>query len=509
MHASKSRFGARASLVLVVILLFSAVQLGPAVAAPGGAPRGSDFFNPGGYLTGPASGDALDIAMAYVRGHKADLGVIDDDLTDVVVKDRYMSPNNGITHLYLRQRLDGIEVFNGDINVNVTRDGRILNLGNWFVGNLRSSAKTRTAKLNQIAAVKSAAKYLGLTITETLRQLNAPSGKSQKVKLSRGGISKDDIPVELLYLPLDSGEVRLTWDITLRLKDSKRWLSLRADAVTGDVLSEVNWVADAGVVHGVEYVTDAQYSHIVSVANSAQGVTTPPSTVNDGSSYLVYPLPYEDPAHTPGQQQISVSNPADALASPFGWHDTNGAAGPEYTITRGNNVHAYQDSQNIDHSSGDEPNGGAGLDFQLPIDLTLDPPLYRDASTVNLFYWNNTIHDIFYHYGFTEAVLLSDMVDNSRLPLVYGVYLFSDESRHWWRPLQVPTTEPRPCQAPIRALRPATFLSSGSFNRLRWQGPRQQLTNAPPPTRHSGRHRRGSLPVALGLALTAPLTWLP
>jgi len=28
-------------------------------------------------------------------------------------------------------------------------------------------------------------------------------------------------------------------------------------------------------------------------------------------------------------------------------------------------------------------------------------------------------------------VLLSDMVDNSHLPLVYGVYLFSDESRHW------------------------------------------------------------------------------
>ena len=28
-----------------------------------------------------------------------------------------------------------------------------------------------------------------------------------------------------------------------------------------------------------------------------------------------------------------------ANASPFGWHDINGVAGPEYTITRGNNVY--------------------------------------------------------------------------------------------------------------------------------------------------------------------------
>jgi hypothetical protein len=28
------------------------------------------------------------------------------------------------------------------------------------------------------------------------------------------------------------------------------------------------------------------------------------------------------------------------VASPYGWHDTNGVTGAEYTITRGNNVWA-------------------------------------------------------------------------------------------------------------------------------------------------------------------------
>ena len=30
-------------------------------------------------------------------------------------------------------------------------------------------------------------------------------------------------------------------------------------------------------------------------------------------------------------------------ASPFGWHDTNGVAGAEFTTTQGNNVQAYTD----------------------------------------------------------------------------------------------------------------------------------------------------------------------
>jgi hypothetical protein len=44
-----------------------------------------------------------------------------------------------------------------------------------------------------------------------------------------------------------------------------------------------------------------------------------------------------------------VADPADLLASPNGWHDTNGSVpGAEYTITRGNNVYAGEDLNNDD-----------------------------------------------------------------------------------------------------------------------------------------------------------------
>jgi extracellular elastinolytic metalloproteinase len=104
-----------------------------------------------------------------------------------------------------------------------------------------------------------------------------------------------------------------------------------------------------------------------------------------------------------GERSI-VANPADALASPFGWHDTNGVAGPEFTITRGNNVNAYADT--IDDEAADpgsQPDGGPGLDFDHPIPtFDASPLVYRDAAVDNLFFWNNLMHDVTYRYGFTE-----------------------------------------------------------------------------------------------------------
>jgi extracellular elastinolytic metalloproteinase len=107
-----------------------------------------------------------------------------------------------------------------------------------------------------------------------------------------------------------------------------------------------------------------------------------------------------------GARVVAV-NPANATASPFGWHDTNGAAGAESTLTEGNNVNAYQDQDNDGNPEpGEQPDGGATLDFTgalVPLNLANDPLTYVNAAVTNLFYWNNIIHDVFYQYGFDEA----------------------------------------------------------------------------------------------------------
>ncbi|MGD9856788.1 MAG: M36 family metallopeptidase, partial [Planctomycetaceae bacterium] len=102
--------------------------------------------------------------------------------------------------------------------------------------------------------------------------------------------------------------------------------------------------------------------------------------------------------------RVTVVNPDDPTASPVGWHDTNGVAGAEFTTTQGNNVHAYHDRDgNNLPDVGSSPDGGASLIFDFPLDLDLDPSAYTSAATTNLFYWNNILHDVHYHYGFDEA----------------------------------------------------------------------------------------------------------
>jgi hypothetical protein len=97
-------------------------------------------------------------------------------------------------------------------------------------------------------------------------------------------------------------------------------------------------------------------------------------------------------------------NPANTTASPFGWHDTNGVAGAEFTTTQGNNVQAYTDvDANNSPDAGSSPSGGTALSFDFPLNLTQAPSAYRPAAVTNLFYLNNFIHDVQYQYGFDEA----------------------------------------------------------------------------------------------------------
>src|SRR5690625_5609333 len=56
------------------------------------------------------------------------------------------------------------------------------------------------------------------------------------------------------------------------------------------------------------------------------------NSTNDGATYNVFQLPVEAP-NFGGRTLINSS--AHSIASPFGWHDTDGQSGPEYTDTRG------------------------------------------------------------------------------------------------------------------------------------------------------------------------------
>ncbi|MGR8999335.1 MAG: M36 family metallopeptidase [Gammaproteobacteria bacterium] len=324
-----------------------------------------------GYLTGPKPGqEALPVVMDFLASSAAMLDMSSKDISSLEVTDRVYSKLSGATHLFMRQKHEGLPVYNGQMQVNLDREQRILSVNNSAMTDMAASANTAKPKIDLSTAVGKAATHLGISLFTPPKTLNTASGVQQITSVDPGGISLEPIQGKLMWLPIRKGMMRLIWNFQIHTLDQQHVYDFTVDAESGKVWTRFDWVAS--------------------------------------DQYRVYATPAESPNHIlpqpPADGRTPVNNPANATASPFGWHDTNGSAGAEFMTTRGNNVFAYTDtdSNNVP-DTGSDPNGGSSLNFDFPINLNSAPSNYRNAAVTNLFYLNNIIHDVQYQYGFDEA----------------------------------------------------------------------------------------------------------
>ncbi|MGH3012891.1 MAG: M36 family metallopeptidase, partial [Gaiellaceae bacterium] len=377
-------------LLLVLVAALTALVLVP----------GSMSAVDGAGQSAPAAdaGDALGVALSHVRANAAELDVTSADVADLVVTSRSTSRHSGVTHVNLNQRFRGLEVFSGHATVNVAADGRVVFVGGGFVrGVTDASGEDELAATD---AVEAAADGLALDEPANLRVLESGAGAAQKTIVSAGGISEEPIPARLGWQPTADG-LRLAWQLVIDDASNAHLWNATVDAETGELLQRDDWTdhdTRAGLTSRLGRA-DGQTSAVVQPLASGPTVFEPANPVQDGSSYRGYPQESPDDS-----DRVLFTNPADGLASPFGWHDTDGAPGPEFTITRGNNVHAYTDRDN-DGTQDPEgsPDGGPGLDFDFPIDLGEHAQFNVPANQTNMFRWCNIVHDLMYRYGFDEA----------------------------------------------------------------------------------------------------------
>ncbi|MFN8487777.1 MAG: M36 family metallopeptidase [Caldilineaceae bacterium] len=351
------------------------------------------------FLTGPTPGDPLTVALNYLHQRTEQLGLAEADLADVVVKDRYLTKHNGVTHIYFRQRYKGIEVFNGDLNVHISRQGEIIQIGNRFVSNLVRLVNTETPTLAAREAIGQAARQLQLKQTAPLQAINQVNGPAQRMTFTGAGLSTAPIPVQLMYQRQPNGQLRLVWQMEIRPSQSAHWWNLRVDAVDGAVVAQNDWV-----VHE-RWGTGHSAPNKVAVAATA---ARPAAQTAQANTYRIFALPLESPQDGPSlpASHTLVNDPADPDASPYGWHDVNGAPGAEFHDTRGNNVSAQEDAD-ADDADGFRPSEQTPglLDFDYAFNPAQSPTAGTNqaAAIVNLFYANNMIHDLMVHYGFDEA----------------------------------------------------------------------------------------------------------
>ena len=340
---------------VLVLAIISALALTSTLASAAVRPDGSL-----GYLTGPAAGAPIDIARDYLEANLESLGLVAGDLDGLMVSDQYRSSHNGVTHIYLRQTLGGLEVINANVSINVASDGRIINQGGRFFGDLAANANAISPRLPQEQAIRTAAAHVGLPQGAALSRLSDAAGTDRTSLFEAPEFSIEEIPVRLRYFGQETGELRLVWETRLRLPNGLHWWTVWVDAARGEVLGQVDWTAQ--------------------------------------DSYNVFAYPKESPLD--GDQTLEV-DPAHPVGSPFGWHDTDGVAGPEFNDTRGNNVEAQEDTD-ANNIPGLRPNGGPGNDYNPVFDPELNPEDNLIQAIVNLYYWNNVTHDLMYLYGFDE-----------------------------------------------------------------------------------------------------------
>jgi protocatechuate 3,4-dioxygenase beta subunit len=346
-----------------------------------------------GAETAEEPADPVEIALGYLEANPGALGVTAADVDDLAVASSYRSSHNGVTHVNVNQRFDGLEVFGAYATVNVTDEGEVLFVGDSLVSGLRAAGPAEP-DLDALEAVGAAADDLDLDEPRNVRVIRSSRGVAQETVLSGGNVSDAEIPARLGWQPADDG-LRLAWQLVIDDSSDVHLWNATVDAATGVLLAAEDWTSEdspAGLASALARPQSA------GAATSGVAMSSP-DPVDDGSSYRVFALPKESPNDGP---RTLVTNPADATASPFGWHDTNGAEGPEFTITRGNNVHAYLDQDNNNSPDFGDTDGGPDLSFDFPADLTEHAQNYRDAAVTNLYYWNNLIHDVLYQYGFDE-----------------------------------------------------------------------------------------------------------
>ena len=311
----------------------------------------------------PLGAQAVDIAHKHVAKRAGTYGLSSADVSDLEVSSVVPSKSSGLTNVYLQQRVNSIEVSTAMLNVAVTAKGKVLRVASSAVASAGKKANGATPKISDVQAAQRGRGSPGPGAQRLVRAATTTQTEPSRARtLREAGISQDPITARLVYQETKKGDLRLAWELVINQLDGEHWWQIRMDAATGDELDKTDWV--------------------------------------DEDSHRVFPFPTEAPSF--GGRSL-VSNPATS-ASPFGWNDTNGAAGAESTLTIGNNVSAYTDIDNDNMpDAGSSPDGGAGLVFDFPLDLTQAPSTYRPAAVSNLFYANNRIHDVLYRYGFNEA----------------------------------------------------------------------------------------------------------
>ena len=315
-----------------------------------------NFFIDGGTLSEPQSDTADNIARKFLARHGSLFALPGAGNEELKLENE--DNDHGTTFLNYTQTVGGLKVFEGQVQVVVNKNGEVLNVREGFL--LDGPPQRRRGAMSEARAIAKAFEHAGRTVL--------PSFVETYSRASTTEMSHFANPLDLNFEEVLSeqnvvrvaGESRLAWHVYVDV-GPEEWYEILLDAYTGELLLRHNL-----------YLFEAQ-----------------------GTVYTEAP--------DKGARQLVSFVGDTTINTAAGWMGTS-------TVTTGNNVEAYLDS-NADNVP--DANNGTGLsnghatsanqDFTFPFSTTVDPRTQQAAVVTNLFYYNNIMHDFSYNLGFTET----------------------------------------------------------------------------------------------------------
>src|SRR6266536_106184 len=312
-------------------------------------------FNRKEPLSAPRSGEPDSIARDFLAGHATMFGLNKSQI--VVMKLKNEDNDEGGAFLNYEQAIDGIPVFQSQVQVAINSAGQVMSVNEGLV--IPNAIMNTTPRLSESEGMAQAFLSTGrLAPPSFVVMQNRQERGGRSVYQNPLGASREDIFSEMRIMRVGPRAV-LAWHSYVDVGRSE-WYEILVDANTGAMLYRYNLYAD--VAQGTVF------------RENGLGQRTLESFVGD-----------------------------TAINTAAGWMGTS-------TVTTGNNVEAYLDSDANNQpdavNTADLQNGHAFSsiqDFTFPFTLGVDPRTQRAAAVTNLFYFNNIIHDFSYQLGFTEA----------------------------------------------------------------------------------------------------------
>ena len=310
------------------------------------------------------------------------------------ITSEHISTTSGVHHIRFLQKVNDLPVKGTESSIHISKTGRVVSESIQFIGTSSNLFINSEVAISPIAVVELVARYMGYRLRTPLNLMKKDNALPNEIWLSDGGISAQDIRTQLVYAINDKDTYDLVWEIEIREPEGEHWWIIQLNAENGSFMGKVDIMQNCYPFDYEEPLLDYN-KNLYNIENSKTSNT--PTISSCENCYEVFALPLDSPYF--GDRTI-VKNPADVIASPYGWHDWNGEVGAESTLTLGNNARAFEANDNF----GYQPDGTGALNFTgYAFDQEYTENFqYEDASITNVFYWANILHDVTYRYGFTE-----------------------------------------------------------------------------------------------------------